>query len=184
MGVTIHDEATGAVRRQLGSIGSVFAIAADAARRRLLLGTWSGGIVVVDLESGQEVRTLDGHTRVVGGLAVDESNGLLASASRDGSVRLWDLASGAGLATVVRRDAGAERVAFLPGTRGRLAVGFDDGLVQTIDSGHFFRHVAGNTELSRTLYGGDPAVFPRAGELTAWSRRLLADRAAPGLRFP
>lgn len=101
----------------IGAAGDAIAVARrdrvvtilDEARRRLLLGTWGGGIVVVDVDSGRVVRTLDGHTRLVGGLAVDASNGLVASASRDGSVRLWDLESGAGLATVVRRDAGADR---------------------------------------------------------------------------
>lgn len=179
--LTLLDADTGDVRRRLDAVTSVFAIAADDARRRLLLGTWRGGILVVDADSGRSIRALDGHTRVVRGLAVDRTNGLLASASRDGSVRLWDLESGAGLATLARRDAGAEQVAFLPGTPVRLAVGYADGVVQTVDGGHFFRHVAGNAESSRALYGADPAAFPRAGELIAWSRRFLAEPAAHGL---
>ena len=52
--------------------------------------------------SWQRQRTLVGHTDKVTGLALPTGTGLLVSSSQDGSVRLWDVATGAAIGTPLR----------------------------------------------------------------------------------
>jgi WD40 repeat protein len=61
--------------------------------RLLALGTWdvSGDILIVNPVSGQIERTLRGHKDLIRSLAVSPDGRWLASGSRDGTARLWDL---------------------------------------------------------------------------------------------
>ncbi len=68
------------------------AVTADGA-----LAAWSGGqktIVVWDLKNDKVLTTLEGHTNWVYSLQFTKDNRRLLSASRDRTVRLWDLATG------------------------------------------------------------------------------------------
>jgi WD40 repeat protein/serine/threonine protein kinase len=68
------------------------AVTADGSR-----AAWSGGqmsIVVWDLKQNKELTTLRGHTNWVYSLQFAKDNRQLLSASRDQTVRLWDLATG------------------------------------------------------------------------------------------
>src|SRR5947199_127913 len=47
-----------------------------------------------DVATGKAVRSFEGHTRAVHGLAVSPDGKLLASGSNDNTVRVWELASG------------------------------------------------------------------------------------------
>ena len=69
--------------------------------RRMLGVAWLGvsclGLLPVSLLSAQEPKlrdTLKGHTGCVRSLAVSPDGKTLASASYDGTVKLWDVASG------------------------------------------------------------------------------------------
>jgi len=62
---------------------------------RVAVGTWTGAIEVWDLETHERLRTLTGHSGVVLDLSLRPHHpDQLASASTDGTVRLWSLSTG------------------------------------------------------------------------------------------
>ena len=172
--IVVRDLETG---RELGKLPSSssapFSLAVSPDGRWLTAGTWLGNIDVWDVESGQKLPQLRGHTAMVTAVDFSPDGSLLASASRDGTTRLWDVEKSQWLATVVSRPAGAARVRFFPDGR-RLAIGYEDGEVEIRDLSYFFRHAAGNAAYHLRLLGAAGESFPRAGEVLAWSRRVLS----------
>ena len=83
-----------------------------ARRLRLRRGT----LRVWDLESGQTLHTLEGHTDRVSAVAVVDGRRAV-SASDDGTLRVWDLESGQTLKTLEGHTAGVSAVAVVDGRR-------------------------------------------------------------------
>ena len=57
--------------------------------RLLASGAWDQTVILWDVEAGKQVRTLEGHTWTVSGVAFSPDGRLLASGSWDGTVILW-----------------------------------------------------------------------------------------------
>ena len=75
------------------------------------------------------MRTLTGHSDSVSGIAYDSDGSLLASASDDGTIRLWDPANGREVRALKAHQGAVTVVAF--GADGSLlASGGDDGTVR------------------------------------------------------
>lgn len=153
---------------------TAFGLAVRPDGREIAVGLWEGNVLQIDAATGTVVRTLSGHSRVVGSVRYTDDGATLVTASRDGATRLWDVATGAPLATLVSRTAGAESLAVLSGDR--VAIGHDDGAMATAELNYFLRHVAGNAAFQAAALGSPAADFPRAGEVLAWARRTIQGR--------
>lgn len=84
-------------------------------------------IILWDVNSVTPVTVMRGHTADVVDMAFSPNDALLASASADGSVRVWNVADGAEL-NALHGEIGATSIAFSPdGTR--LFTGWSDGVL-------------------------------------------------------
>jgi WD40 repeat protein len=73
-------------------------------RTRAVSGSRDRTLRVWNLESGQTVRTLEGHTDAVQGVAVTPDGHRAVSASRDRTLRVWDLQSVKEITTFTGED--------------------------------------------------------------------------------
>src|SRR5262249_40449192 len=82
-----------------------------------------GEVKVWERTSLKEVHSLAGQTDIVNSVACSPDGRLLASASRDHSVRLWDLATGKEVRRLEEHAAVAFAVAFAPDGKYLASVG-------------------------------------------------------------
>jgi WD40 repeat protein len=94
----------------------------------LYIATADNMITVRSVATGKLVQSLRGHADVAHALAVGPGAGLLASASKDGTIRLWDLRDRAGATTFEGQTDWAWHVAYSPDGR-VLASASKDGSV-------------------------------------------------------
>jgi WD40 repeat protein len=103
-----------------GHRGSVLALTHDPSvpRGRFVTAGGMAGIVVLDLwENDRVVRSLTGHEAPVYSLAFAPCGSLLASGSRDRTVRLWNTETGEALTTLGGHDGTIAALAFTPDGR-------------------------------------------------------------------
>jgi WD40 repeat protein len=103
---------------------------------------------------------LRGHTQLVRGASFSADDSLLASASSDGLLKIWDASkvnSSQAQSSLVTLDAHAgeaSEVVFLPEPLNRMvAAGYQDGSVRVWDLGYFDRHIAGQTDYQTAIRG-------------------------------
>jgi len=126
--------------------------------RRLVIASGDNPARLWDLESGQTLRMLEGHTSIVGAVAVTPDGRCAVSASWDQTLRLWDLESG-------------EEIASFTGEKGMCSCAIaPDG--QTIIAGdrsgrvHFLRPVGADKT--------KPAIGP-----SSWLQLTTTDPESP-----
>jgi WD40 repeat protein/tRNA A-37 threonylcarbamoyl transferase component Bud32 len=100
----------------------------DASGRWLAVDSQSGDLAVVDRLAGGPARRLTGHQATAFGLFFHQAG--LVSAGIDGTVRVWDLTTGA--ARVLSGHAGAVK-AMAGAARGDVYTADDDGRVRATD---------------------------------------------------
>ncbi len=94
--IRIFETATGKLVRTLAGAhkGTVSSFAVSHDGKRLASGGFVGEIVVWNLETGNRLHVLTGHTGNVADLAFVGKTNVLASVSADGTWRLWDTENG------------------------------------------------------------------------------------------
>ncbi|KAK6509346.1 hypothetical protein TWF481_004098 [Arthrobotrys musiformis] len=89
-----------------------------------------GEIILFELETGEQIGRFEGHRGKVRGIAFDHGRRLLASASDDGTVKVWDAVTGSML-KLFENDNRVLAVAF--SLRGKLAWGLVGGEISIWD---------------------------------------------------
>jgi hypothetical protein len=75
--------------------------------------SWDNTLRIWDLESGESLRTFEGHTALVTAVALTSDGRRAVSASGDNTLRIWDLESGKVIATFIA-DAALNACAITP----------------------------------------------------------------------
>src|SRR6516165_6822775 len=93
-GITPCASGTWRAAKTLRTLESQDAVALSADGCRALSGSWDNTLHLWDLESGQTLRTFEGHTSRVTAVAFTRDGHRALSGSDDNTLRLWDLKDG------------------------------------------------------------------------------------------
>jgi WD40 repeat protein len=107
-------KSSGGARNSLGRRLAIYDIALANGARCITLG------LSASLPTGQAIRTLEGHIRRVLGVAVTADGRFAISASRDRTLKVWDLATGQTVRTLEGHTSDVNGVVVM--ADGRFAV--------------------------------------------------------------
>ncbi len=105
-----HDQES----RSLVQEGRVYSVAFAPDSSYLAAALGNGKVVLHDAETGQVLRTLEGHKGTVLSVAIDGNGRRTVTGGVDQTVRIWDLATGRQLRSLGGKDDAVNVVAFGP----------------------------------------------------------------------
>jgi eukaryotic-like serine/threonine-protein kinase len=161
--IDTHTEAEGSSLSRLSPDGTMLAEVRQGP------GLAGCDVDVTDVASGRRVFTLKGHTLWVGDVVFSPDGTRLATASLDGTVKLWDATTGQEVLTLRGHTAGVMVVAFSTGDGMRLISGGIDTLAIVWDARPLPEGIFHEAKAHR-LVQYRLASWPRKGELIAQLR--------------
>ena len=130
--VKLFQRARDAKYGDLAGIEKAHSVATSADGKWAAYGEESGKIKLVDLSKNQVVKTLEGHTAAVSGVAFFADNTRLVSGSQDKTFRVWNLADGKTVGEPVSAPAAINAVAVV-GEQKQIATGDADNKIRIWD---------------------------------------------------
>jgi WD40 repeat protein len=129
-GVALWDIERGTIARSYNDVDSVFSLALSPDGKRVLVGTEDSGLFLIDVETGEIIHELVGHTSAVLSSAFSPDGTKALSGARDNSLIVWDLNTGQS----IRRLTGGHSqpvngIAYLPDGLQALTVSDDLSLI-------------------------------------------------------
>ena len=116
--------------------------------KTVALGSWDKTVKIWDIQTGQCIKTLVGHTGSVKSVAFNPHDPtILATGSWDKTVKIWDIATGLCTKTLVGHDGYVYSVAFNPHDPTILATGswYNTVKIWNIDTGQCIKTLKGHT---------------------------------------
>ncbi len=124
--VVIRDGKTGQAIRTMPPVEALHCVAIDPTGKVVVSSSWSESFMRVwDVDKGEQVGTLKGHTGVVGTVVYSPDGKTLASGG-DTTVRLWDADTGQVRKILRGHQGSVESVAFSGDGKTLASGGFDD----------------------------------------------------------
>jgi eukaryotic-like serine/threonine-protein kinase len=146
--VQYWDPASGAAIKEAGghSFEGMKSLSSDGSRL-VLPDEWKPAARIRDLSSGAELVTLKGHTDRIYSAAFSRYGSRVATASEDGTTRIWDAMSGALLLTLRGAKSSVIYHASFSPDGAKVATASGDGLARIWDArtGEQLRTLAGHT---------------------------------------
>ncbi len=134
-------------------------------------------IELLEAKTLTSIRFLRGHPKTVIDTNFSEDGRTLISGAADGSVRLWNVATGRSLASMeFGTEVGA--VQFVPGSEGRWVVlSGEKGQLRLVDMRYYDRHIAGNCGYFLSRLEPTLPSQARSDVLLAWARKAMGNPA-------
>jgi WD40 repeat protein len=109
-------------------------------------------LVVTDLSTGVELRTLAGHTEEIRDVIATDDGSTIVSASDDGTLKVWDLDSGSERRTLAGHTRGVHAAAVTADGKRVVSAGWDDVLiVWDLETGDALRSLEGIPHFARDV---------------------------------
>ncbi|KAJ1667854.1 rRNA-processing protein utp21 [Coemansia sp. RSA 1813] len=129
---SVDRKALGKYTLQSSDDSNVRAVAISACGNYGFLGLATGTIEMINMQSGLSRRTFTGHLKAITGIQTDSCNKTVYSASLDGTLRIWDFATGKEEHCVELPSTPSRMVLHREG--GLLACVCDDACVRVVDA--------------------------------------------------